>query len=270
MRYTAAMIVPLAALCAPVHAQSSKDLVRQTRHDAGNDLELAMSGEFQEFELEGGQKVDTVSATATARLTAGRLRVTAQVPFSRVTGPANVVPPSGPLGLPILVDPTQPAEVRRREGLGDARLGVAYRLPVPMFDLWLNAGAKLPTASVEKGLGTGEADYWMGAEASTALGSVIPFAGVSYTKHGDPDGFELRDTISGNAGAALRLGGSAAAHVGYSYSERASDLAQDEQRLFGGVSTGVGGGLRLGVYGSAGVSGPADIGAGVSLGIGIK
>jgi hypothetical protein len=270
LRYTPALIVPLAALCAPLHAQSSDDLPRQASHGPGSGLELVASGEFQEFELEDGQEVDTASAVATARLTTGRLRVTAQLPYMRVTGPANVVPPSGPLGLPILVDPTQPSEVRRREGLGDARFGVTYQLPVSALDLWLNAGAKLPTASVEKGLGTGEADYWMGAEASTALGPVIPFAGISYTKVGDPEEFELRDTISSQAGAALRLGRSATAHVGYSYSERASDLAPDEQRLFGGANTGVGGGLRLGVYGSAGVSGPADIGAGVSLGIGIK
>ncbi|WP_182849763.1 hypothetical protein [Pelagerythrobacter aerophilus] len=41
----------------------------------------------------------------------------------------------------------------------------------------------------------------------------------------------------------------------------------DQQRVFGGVNTALGSGLSLGVYGSAGVNGPADVGAGVSLGV---
>lgn len=270
MRYAPAYVVPLLALCSPLHAQNSDELPPTPRQGGTTAVEVFSGVQFQQIELEDGQEVDKFSVPVTARLTTGRLRITAQVPYSRVTGPGNVIAPSGPLGLPIFADPTQLAGVRSREGLGDARLGLAYDLGIPSVDVSLNGGVKLPTASVEKGLGTGKSDYWAGADVSTTLGSVTPFAGISYTKVGDPEEYELRDTIAAQAGAALRLGNSASAHLGYSYSKRASDLFRSEQRLFGGVNTAVGDRLSLGFYGSAGVTGPADIGAGVSLGIGFK
>jgi hypothetical protein len=253
-----------------LQAQSTDEPPASARQGGAAGVEVFSGVEFQQVELESGEQIDKFSVPITARVTAGRLRVTAQVPYLSVTGPENVVVPSGPLGLPILVDPTRPAEVRSREGIGDARIGMAYDLGIPAVDVSLNMGAKLPTASAETGLGTGQADYWVGADVSTSVGGIIPFAGISYTRVGDPEGFELRDTISGQAGAALRLGNSASAHLGYSYSERASDLSRSEQRLFGGVNAGVSERMSLGVYGSAGVAGPADIGAGVSLGIGFR
>ena len=269
MRYIFACFVPLMALPSALHAQNTDELPTTAQQKQSSRFEIFSGVEYQEFALEDGQDIEKFSVPVTARITAGRLWITAQLPYTRVTGPGNVVAPTGPLGLPILVDPTRPAEIRSREGLGDARLAVSYDLGVPAFDLSLNTGVKLPTASVEKGLGTGKADYWVGADVAVPVGPVIPFAGVSYTRTGDPDGFELRDTVSGQAGAALRISNATSAHVGYSYSERASDLLQDQQRLFGGVNTAVGGGMSLGLYGSAGVTGAADVGAGISLGIGL-
>lgn len=270
MRYAPAYVVPVLALCAPANAQDSEDLPPSARQGASAGIEVLSGVEFQQLELEDGREIDKVSLPLTARLTAGRLRFTAQLPYLRVSGPENVVVPSGPLGLPILVDPAQPAAVRTREGIGDARAGVAYDVGLSAINLSLNAGAKLPTASAEKGLGTGATDYWVGADVSTTLGAVTPFAGVSYTKMGDSESFELEDTLSGQAGAAFRLGGTTSAHLGYSYTEAASDVSPNEQRLFGGVNTAVAERVSLGLYGSAGVTGPADIGAGISLGVGFN
>jgi hypothetical protein len=270
LRYASAYVILVLALCAPVNAQDSEDVPPSARQGGSAGIEILSGAEFQQLELEDGREIDKISVPLTARLTTGRLRFTAQMPYLRVSGPENVVVPSGPLGLPILVDPTRPAEVRTREGIGDARVGVAYDVGLPAINLSLNAGAKLPTASAEKGLGTGAADYWIGADVSTTLGAITPFAAVNYTKMGDGEGFELEDTISGQAGAALRLGSSTSAHLGYSYTEAASDVSPNEQRLFGGVNTAVAERISLGLYGSAGVAGPADVGAGISLGVGFN
>lgn len=269
MRYSPACLLALVCLAAPAGAQQSEPGQEPVRQSRGSGLELYTGVEYQSFDLGDEQEAEKVSIPVAARLTAGRLRVHAQLPYVRVTAPGDVVVPSGPLGLPILVDPPGAAPIIRREGVGDLRLGAAYDLPVPGVNASLNSGVKLPTASTAKGLGTGETDYWVGADVSKALGPVVPFAGVQYTKIGDPDGAELRDTWAGQAGAAFRLGGSTSAHAGYSISEGASVLSRDEQRVFGGLNTGLGGRVSLGVYGSAGVSGPADVGAGVSLGIGL-
>jgi len=58
--------------------------------------------------------------------------------------------------------------------------------------------------------------------------------------------------------------------LGYSYSENTDGISDDEQRVFGGLNTAVGNRVSLGFYGSAGVSGPADVGAGISLGLGFR
>ena len=270
MRYTTAYALLFLALPSPLKAQTSEEVPRPVRPESATGAEIFSAVEYQRFELDGGAEIEKLTLPITGRLTTGRLRISAQLPYVRVSGPGNVVAPSGPLGLPIFVDPSRSADIRTRSGLGDARLGVAYDLGVPAVRTSLNAGAKLPTASVKNGLGTGEVDYWVGADVSTTVGAVTPFAGLNFTKVGDPDNFELHDTISGQAGAALRLGRSASAHVGYSYSESSDNLSQDDQRLFGGINTALGKRVSLGIYGSAGATGPANVGAGVSLGIGFK
>jgi hypothetical protein len=270
LAYRSAYLLPLLFLGAPLIAQQPQEGAQSVRPSTGNGLEIFSGAEFQNFELPDGNDAEKFVVPITARLTAGRVRVSAQLPYMRVTAPGNVVVPSGPLGLPIVIDPSKPSEEQTREGVGDLRVGVAYQLPIPAVNASLNSGAKIPTASAQKGLGTGEADYWVGGDLSVSAGAVTPFAGINYTKAGDPDGIDLRDTLSGQAGAALRLGRTASAHVGYSYAENASNAAPDEQRIFGGVNTGVGKALSIGVYGSAGVSGPADIGAGVSLGLRVR
>ncbi len=258
--------LPLFVLAAPLAAQQREE-VKPEAATEGDDtaVELFTGAEFQEIELSDGRKVEKFSIPMAAQVTAGRVRVTAQLPYMRVKAPGDVVVPSGPLGLPILVDPAGPAEISTREGIGDLRVDAAYQLPISGLNASVSGGVKLPTASTEKGLGTGETDYRVGADLSKTVGAVTPFAGMSYTKVGDPADYDLEDTLAGHAGAAVRLGRSASAHIGYSYEENASGLVDDQQRVFGGVNAALGSGLSLGVYGSAGVNGPADIGAGISL-----
>lgn len=260
--------LPLLVLAAPLAAQQLEEVKPEaTTEGGGAAVEFSTGAEFQEIELNDGRKVEKFSIPVAAQVTAGRLRVTAQVPYMRVKAPGDVVVPSGPLGLPILVDPAGPPEVSTREGIGDVRVDAAYQLPIQGVNASVSGGVKLPTASTEKGLGTGKTDYRVGADLSKTVGSVTPFAGVSYTKVGNPAEYDLEDTLAGHAGAAVRLGKSASAHLGYSYEENASGLVDDQQRVFGRVNTALGSGLSLGVYGSAGVDGPADVGAGVSLGV---
>lgn len=215
-----------------------------------------------------GATVERMSVPITAQASAGRLRIAAQLPWTRVTAPQNVVVPSGALGLPILVDPTGPAEIRTREGVGDLRLSAAYDLPMSGMALSVRSAVKLPTASTSKGLGTGEVDYSVGADLSIPLGKVTPFASLSYSIVGDPEGLDLRNSLSGQAGGSVQLGGQTAVHLGYGYARSTSELVSDEQRIFGGLNMGLGDGTWLGLYGSSGLSdGAPDFGAGVSLAV---
>jgi hypothetical protein len=265
LRY--ALVIAALLAPSPLLAQDLED-APAVRDRSGPGFELSTGLDFEQGDYGTGSDIEKLSVPVTARLSTGRVHASAQLPWVRVTAPGNVIAPTGPLGLPILVDPTRPAEVTTREGLGDLRLGLAYDLSGRGVIGSVRSGVKLPTASASKGLGTGETDYSVGADLAKPIGPVTPFVGVTYTMPGDPEGLDLRNSVSGHAGAALRLGGTTTAHVGYGYAESSSDLVEDEQRVFGGVNTAVGGGVSLGLYGSGGLSDSApDVGAGVTLGL---
>ncbi|WP_343528785.1 transporter [Sphingomonas sp.] len=216
------------------------------------------------------QEVRSASSTLSLRAKRKRVTVFAALPVVQVDAPGNVVAPGGPLGLPILIDPTRPATRVRRSGLGDAVVGASVQLLPPRrhhLALALTGSAKLPTASASRGLGTGKTDYSVGAEAAVP-GKVTPFAAVGHSFVGQPDGYTLRDVTSARGGLALGIGKASEVSVSYNYASRVSDQAADRQEIGAGLDTALSQRLSLGVQGSAGVSkGAPDLGAGVRLGL---
>lgn len=173
-------IIIAACFLAPLPVLAQDDQTNAERRGALT-AELVTGVEAERSKLNDGQRVEKVTLATGAQVTRGRVSVIAQLPYVRVSAPANVVVSSGPLGLPILVTPTQPAGTTVREGLGDLRLGAAYQLPTRSFAASARGGVKVPTASTSKCLGTGKSDYWAGADVSTNVGRVTPFGGMSYT-----------------------------------------------------------------------------------------
>lgn len=264
MRYPFAIAILIGA--APALAQERTDLVQTS--EARPKFEISTGVDFEHGDFGTQSNIEKTTIPLTVSASKGRVRLSAQVPWVRVTAPANVIAPTGPLGLPILVDPSRPSTINTRQGLGDLRVDATYDLPVPGFAARVRTGAKLPTASVAKGLGTGKTDYSVGADVAKPLGAITPFAGVTYTMPGDPEAYELRNSFSGQVGAALRLGKSTTAQLGYAYAQSPIDTGKDDQRIFGGVNAGVGKNMSLGVYGAGGLSnGAPDVGGGVTLGL---
>ena len=72
---------------------------------------------------------------------------------------------------------------------------------IPGFSV--TALLKLPTASTEQNLGTGEVDYGFGISASKDLGLFYGFWDVNYYFLGDPVGFDLNDPIGFGLGLGL-------------------------------------------------------------------
>lgn len=258
------VILLAAAAAAPAAAQAAPD-AKQTQAEFSTGLD------YQQGEYGTGEEIETLSVQNGLRVTTGRVTLSASLPWQRIEGPGNAVGGGGLLGLPIIVDPTRPATRIARSGIGDVRLGAAYAIPRSSLGgvgLALTGQVKLPTASEEKGLGTGETDYTVGAEASATLGGVTPFASVGYTMPGDPEGFELRNSLSARAGIAAPLSNAVRGHVAYGYAQSLSPLVPDEQQVGAGLNAAIGKRLSVGVYGSAGLSeGSPDVGAGLSLGI---
>lgn len=237
---------------------------------AGAQVTASIGADYASGSYGTQQQVRSASSTATLRARRKRATVFAALPYVRVDAPGNVVAPGGPLGLPILVDPTRPATRVKRSGLGDAVVGASVQV-IPArrhhVALALTGSAKLPTASAARGLGTGKADYAVVAEAAVP-GKVTPFAAVGHTFVGQPDGYALRDVTSARGGVAVGIGKASEVSVSYNYASRISEQVADRQEIGAGLDTALSQRLSLGVQGSAGVSkGAPDVGAGVRLGL---
>jgi hypothetical protein len=229
--------------------------------------EFSTGVEYQQGDYSGEETVETQSVQTAVHLRAGRATFSAALPFHRIDAPANVVGGGGGLlGLPIIIDPTQPATRTRREGIGDLRVGAAYALPpVTGFDISIQSQVKLPTA--QAGLGTGEADLSVGGEVSRTIGMVTPFVSFAYTVPGRPESFDLRNSMSARAGLALQLSRGLRGNVSFAYAGSVSPSIADEQQVSTSLNAAISRTLSLGIYGSAGLSeGSPDVGAGLSLG----
>lgn len=264
--FTACLLAVTPAIAADQPGEQSPAIRPAPRGPA---MELSTGLEHQEGDYGTGERIETLSVPTSLRIGVGQVQFSATLPYLRIDAPGNVVGGGGTgfLGLPIIVDPTQPAARERREGIGDLRLGAAYTVPSAAVGLTFTGQLKVPTASERKGLGTGEFDYAVGAELSKTLGRVTPFVGVGYTMPGDPEGFDLRNSLSARAGLAAQMGPRVRGHVAYGYAQSLSPLFPDEQQISTGLNAGISDRLSLGIYGNAGLSeGAPDIGAGVQIG----
>src|SRR3546814_15696532 len=97
-------------------------------------------------------------------------------------------------------------------------------------------------------------DYAVGAELSKTFGSVTPFVGVGYTMPGDPEAFELRNSLSARAGAAAQMARRVRGPVAYGYARSFSSLVPDEQAVPAGLNAGLSEPLSIGPFGAAGPS----------------
>ena len=252
---------------APALAEAQAE--SQAEASAEPSAELSTGLEYQEGDYFTGERVEILSVQNALRLRSGRFSLSASLPWHRISAPGNVVGGGGPLGLPILIDPTRPAARDVRRGLGDLRVGAGYSLQMPAgLELSLTGQVKLPTASASRGIGTGEADFAVGGEASRSFGPVTPFLALGYTMPGDPAGYELRNSLSARGGMALQLSPGLRGTLSYSHADSLNPNLPAERQIGTGLNAALSRSLSLGLYGSAGLSdGAPDVGAGVQIGL---
>ena len=197
-----------------------------------------------------------------ARISKGPFRLSASIPYVIVKGPGAVIGEGEDETDDITSD-------RTRKGLGDVRLTARYRLPKSAlggFELDLLGRVKLPTASREKRLGTGEVDYALGAELSREIGQLEPFVSAQYRINGDRPDLDYRNTVAASAGTAVRLGRRARASVSYDYSQSRIRGNSGSHSIDAGVSTRLSKRLSLSGSGSVGLSKRApDFGVGSTI-----
>jgi hypothetical protein len=91
----------------------------------------------------------------------------------------------------------------RTTGLGDMFVGISKRVAgggVRLFRLDTNLEVKIPTASEEDYLGTGEWDYRVGLAGEYRFWSATTYGGVGWNLLGDPEWVEFNDVLDALAG----------------------------------------------------------------------
>ncbi len=151
----------------------------------------------------------------------------------------------------------------------EGALQADYQLPLGKLNAAVGGTIKVPTASREAALGTGEVDFGINGQISQRFGNVIPFVTAGYTFIGEPTGFDVRNTLSGAVGGQFVVRKSSSVTLSYSYDQAATNQIGDNQSLGLGFATSLTNRLQLGVDARAGVSADApDARLGIRLGVG--
>jgi hypothetical protein len=217
-----------------------------------------------------GQGYETVSLITGISARSGRFSLAASVPYVVTTAPEElIVSNGGVLGTPLLSQPSTQSREVTREGIGDLILQGGYSFPIGSFDAFVAGNVKVPTASREKALGTGELDYGVSGQVSRRIGRTVPFASASYTVIGEPEGFDVRNTVAGSVGSHFFLSDTSSVTGSYSYEQSATANVEDHQSIGIGLDTSLSTRVRLGLDGRAGLSSDApDARLGLRIGIG--
>jgi hypothetical protein len=192
----------------------------------------------------------------------GNWTLKASIPYVRITGADNVVAGIG------AVRSTATA-LRTDSGLGDLTTAATYSFmtdPKAQFGIDVTGKIKFGTADSDKGLGTGENDYWILADPYIRMGNVTWFGGIGYGMLGSSDVLPLKDVVSANAGLSYKLDQQSSAGAMLDYRSKSTDAGFAQRELTGFYSRKFDGGYKLQVYATKGFSdGSPDWGGGLNV-----
>ena len=184
----------------------------------------------------------------------------ASVPYVKIEGPADAVGTTGggggagsggatsgglggivpglPGGTPSSSTPANASTPARPDatsesGIGDVMLG-ATRMLGPVLgpvQVDLTGRVKLPTADEEKGLGTGEADYYAQADFYHVGETFIPFATLGYRFMTDSDRYELESGAYASIGSAFRLSDSTRIGASFDWRQKIVEGGDDANEV---------------------------------------
>jgi len=198
------------------------------------DGSLKLSTGYEYTSGKYGQNVDTeiVYVPVTLRYIKDAWSYKVTVPYISVTGNGAVVPGTGGsvssgnfntgffggggMGGGGAASSTQTVT---NAGLGDVTASIAYAFfPTEAF-YEVSAKVKFATADADKGLGTGENDYYLQFDGFIGTGTVTPFFTLGYVVTGDSANFTLKDVPYGSAGLMFKTSASSSLGVSYDYQQ---------------------------------------------------
>jgi len=210
------------------------------------------------FDYSSGKYGDPVRTAITyipftARYEHGPWTIKATVPWISIDGPGTVVG-GGDTG-PIVQNSA--AVVRSRQsGLGDVVLGLTYSLEKLYERGWFidfTGKLKAPTASAQKNLGTGNADFTVQIDIAKTIGKFMPFGTLGYKFVGSSTTFQLNNILIGSIGAAYKVAPTTSLGLSFDYRQSAT-TRPDSRELFGYINYRITGNWSANLYGTVGLS----------------
>jgi hypothetical protein len=229
---------------------------------------VGAGAEYTTGDYGGDESVDEFYLPVTATLDFARVALRLTVPFLSVRAP-ELTAITGPDGQPVIGEgPTE-----TESGLGDVLASVT------VFDV-LSAGGgdvaldltgkvKFGTADEEKGLGTGEQDYSLQADLFRFFDKVTLMGTVGYSFRGDPEGYDLDNTVFASVGASYLVTDRSRVGAFFDFRDASVPDTDSIQELSAWVSTRVGERGHVQFYALAGFGDSSpDWGAGLSFSAG--
>ena len=238
-------------LLGPVMEAESQERWQQTSVSTGFDLS---SGRYGRDEATSVLFIPT-----TLTVEDGNWIARMTIPWLRVDGPALVIDGVGDVGDREGVS----------EGIGDVTFSASYGLEALYDTGWfidLTARFKAPSASFDKGLGTGEPDFSGQIDVATEWGDLVPFATIGYSFVGNPEGFDLRDRIYASFGAQMEVVSDVTLGAAFDFREASNRDVSNQKELLAYVNWRWTDAWAINIYGTAGFTdNSADAGGGIQL-----
>ena len=227
---------------------------------------IIAGAEYTSGDYGGDESIDEFYVPVTGTMDFERVTLRLTVPFLSVTAPEYTTI-SGPDGQPIVGEGPRVTE----SGLGDVLMSAT------VYDLLTAAGGdlaidltgkiKFGTADADKGLGTGEQDYFLQFDAFRFFEQATLMGSLGYVVRGEPDDYELDNTWFASVGASRALNDKLRLGAFYDFRQASVPDSDALQELSAWMSTRLGKNGRAQFYVLAGFGDSSpDWGAGLSFG----
>lgn len=212
----------------------------------------------------GDVDIEDVYVPVTATMHTGRVAYRLTVPYISVRAPEGTVFDTG--GSPV----PGSGEMTTESGLGDIIAGATIYDVVTNERLGLavdlTGKIKFGTADEDKGLGTGENDYTVQADAFKFIDELTLVGSLGYTLRGDPDDVDLDDVLLASFGGTYNFSPDVRGGLFFDYRESAISGDDNIREFSGFVSRRVSDDWRVQVYALAGLSDSSpDLGGGIRV-----
>jgi hypothetical protein len=236
----------------------------------GPAIELSTGFDYSSGDYGTGVDTDILYIPVTARYETGSWIVGLTVPYIQIESDGEVV---GGTDSPIVTKKKKKnvtgSERTTDSGLGDIVGALTYNiLPGadgnPVVDLV--GKVKVPTASEDDGLGTGEFDYTAQVDLSHSWGKFSPFATLGYRIIGEPSGTDLDNIFMLSLGSGYRISEQWSGGLALDYRQATTSAADDPLEVSPHVTWTLNDSLAVDLYALFGLSeGSPDNGGGLQF-----